>query len=97
MKNILFILVLLISVNSYADCVWDVKDKAEYKVINTGYGAKILFSGGYGDDFVIEIEGYVYSETLDEIYFIKDDFCDWESDVIVIEGEVFGVKSVSRL
>jgi hypothetical protein len=82
---------------TYADCVRGAKDKTEYKVINTGYGAEILFSGGYGADFIIELDGSIYYETLDEIYFIKDDFCDWDSDVIVIDGEVFGVKTVSQL
>lgn len=97
MKKILLLILILLPITIKADCIWGAKDKTEYKVINTGYGAEIYFSGGYGYDFIIELDGAIYYETLDEIYFIKDDFCDWDSDVIVIEGEVFGVKSVSQL
>ena len=97
MKKILLIAALLLSVYSYADCVFGAKEKTSFKVIKTGYGAKILFSGSYVDDFIIEIDGSIYNETLDEIYFIKDNFCSWESDVIVINGEVFGVKSVDKV
>ena len=80
-----------------ADCVYGAKDVTSYKVIDTGYGAKLYFSGGYGNDFIIELDGGMYSSYISEIYFVKDDFCSWESDVIVIDGEVFGVKSVSKL
>jgi hypothetical protein len=97
MKKTLLIATLLFSVYSYADCVYGAKDKSSYNVIKTGYGAKILFSGSYGDDFIIEIDGSIYNETLDEVYFIKDDFCNWDTDVIVINGEVFGVKSVDKV
>ena len=55
MKKTLLIATLLFSVYSYADCVYGAKDKSSYNVIKTGYSAKILFSGSYGDDFIIEI------------------------------------------
>ena len=96
-KFFTIIFLFFLPIISYADCVWGAKDKTSYKVINTGYGAEILFSGGYGADFIIELDGAIYYETLDEVYFIKDNFCDWDSDVIVIDGEVFGVKTVSQL
>ncbi len=81
---------------AFADCIYGAKDKESYKIIDTGYGAKIYFSGGYGDDFIIELNGSIFG-TIDEVYFIKDDFCNWEDDVIVIDGEVFGVRSVKKL
>ena len=79
------------------DCVFNAKDKTSYKVIKTGYGAKILFSGGYANDFIIEIDGSIFSKNLDEVYFVKSDFCAWESNVVVIDDEVFGVKTVSKV
>lgn len=98
MNLILFIFLSLIAPKeSKYDCIYDAKDKTSYKILETGYGAKIYFSGGYGSDFVIKINGSVYYKTVDEIYFIKNDFCDWEDDVIVIDDEVFGVQSVSRI
>lgn len=81
----------------YADCVYGAKDKDSYKILETGYGAKIYFSGGYGSDFIIQLSGSLYSSYIDEIYFIKDDFCNYEDDVIVIDGEVFGVTSVNKI
>ena len=78
-------------------CVFGAKDKDSYKVISTGYNAKILFSGGYSSDFIIEIDGSIFYERLDDVYFIKDDFCSYENDVIVIDGEVFGVSKVTKL
>jgi len=86
-----------ISKNSYFDCVYDAKDKSSFKVLETGYGAKIYFSGGTGSDFIIKLDGSLYSKNLNEVYFIKSDFCSWESDVIVIDDEVFGVKSVTKV
>ena len=96
-KNLLLIICILFTSLTFADCVWGAKDKDTYRVIDTGYGAKILFSGGYTNDFIIKIDGSIYSKNLDEVYFIKDDFCDWESDVLVIDGEVFGVQSVTDI
>ena len=78
-------------------CAWGAKDKDTYTVINTGYGAQILFEGGYSSDFIIAVDGWVYYDVLDEVYFLKDDFCDYESNVLVINGEVLGVNEVSEL
>ena len=96
MKALFTLLIILSSLHISADCVYSgAKDKDEYKIIDTGYGAKIYFMGGYSSDFIIELDGSLYSSYIDEMYFIKDDFCDWEDDVLVIDGEVFGVKSVN--
>ena len=76
-------------------CVYGAKDVSSYRVIDTGYGAKIYFSGY--TDFIVELDDAIYSSTFDEIYFIKDDFCSWESDVLVIDGEVYGVQKVTKL
>lgn len=61
--------------NFKPDCAHSAKDRTSYKVIKTGYGAKILFLGGYSDDFIIEIDESIYNKTLEGVYFIKDDFC----------------------
>ncbi len=78
-------------------CIFGAKDKTNYQVLKTGYKAKILFSGGWGADFIIELEGSIYSENLSDVYFIKDGFCSWEDNVIVIDDEVFGVAQVEKL
>jgi hypothetical protein len=94
-KKYLIIAFFFFSMNLFADCVYDAKDKSSYKVLETGYGAKIYFSGGWGGDFVITLDGSLYSTYISDIYFIKDSFCDYEDDVLVIDDEVFGVTSVT--
>ena len=96
-KLILPSLLFFLSTSVFADCVFGAKDKTSYKIIETGYGAKIYFSGGYSSDFIIEISGSIYSSYINEIYFLKDDFCDYESDVIVIDEEVFDILSVTEI
>ena len=97
MTHLLSLLILTFISSSSSDCVYGAKDKSSFQVISTGYGAKILFSEGLGSDFIIELDGSIYSKNLDEVFFIKDDFCDWEENVLVIDDEVFGVKSVEKL
>ncbi|MDB4148616.1 hypothetical protein N9591_02595 [Flavobacteriaceae bacterium] len=103
MKNNILILTSLFfifssfKIDANIDCIWGAKDKSGFKVLETGYGAKIYFSGGYSDNFIIKLDGSLYSNVLDEVYFIKDEFCDWEDDVIVINDEVFGVQKVTKV
>ena len=96
MINLLFLFITyLFSPNM--DCVYDAKSKESYRVLETGYGPKIYFSGGYGSDFILELDGYVGYTNLDEVVMIKDSFCDWESDVILIDGEVYDIKKVTKV
>ena len=96
MKKIIIVLFLFNAIQLSADCVWDAKDKTTYKVLKTGYGGKILFTGGYGSDFIIEIDGYV-SSYIESVIILKDDFCNWDDNVIYIDDEVFDVKSVTKI
>ena len=97
MHYFLIFLLPFISFTKDLDCIYGAKDKSSFQVLSTGYGAKILFSEGLGSDFIIELDGSIYSKNLDEVYFIKDDFCNWDDNVLVIDDEVFGVKSVEKL
>lgn len=103
LSSILISLTLLFSTSLHPDvevtaqgCVYGAKDVDSYRVLETGYGAKIYFSGGY-NEFIIELSGSLYSSSIDDIFFIKDDFCSYESDVLVIDEEVFGVNKVTKL
>ena len=91
------ILILFFSAPVFADCVIGAKGHTSFRILETGYRAKIYFSGGYSSSFIIEIEGSIYNTYFDEIFFLKDDFCDYESDVIVIDEEVFDVLSVTQV
>ena len=99
MKTLLILLTCALFTNKVKDydCVYDAKSKTSYRVLETGYGAKIYFSGGYGPDFVVKLSGSIYSKSLNGIYFIKDDFCSYEDNVLVIDDEVFGVQTVSKV
>ena len=96
MKKTILILSFLSVFNIvFADCVYDAKSKESFKVLKTGWGAQIYFTGGYGSDFIVEISGSIYS--VDEILILKDDFCSYESSVLYIDGEVFDIKSVTKI
>ena len=94
---VLLSLIFLNYNNNNYECVWGAKDKTSYKVLETGYGAKVYFSGGYGSAFIVKLDGSIYTKTFNQVYFIKDDFCDYEDDVLVIDDEVFGVQTVSKV
>ena len=97
MVHLILSTILLAFNTSNLDCVYGAKDKSEFQVLSTGYRAKILFSEGVGSDFIIELDGSIYSKNPLEVYFIKDDFCNWEENVLVIDDEVFGVNTVEKL
>lgn len=94
--KILLLSILIFPSLSKPDCVYNAKEKTKYQILSTGYGGKILFSGGYGNDFIVEVDGYVYSN-VDSVMILKDDFCSWESNAIYIDEEVFDVKSVTKI
>ena len=96
MKNIFLTTLFLLSFNMvFADCVYSAKEKTSFQILTTGWGAKIFFSGGYGTNFIIELSGSIYS--IDELVILKDDFCSYESNVLYIDGEVYDVKSVTKV
>tara|TARA_B100000427_G_scaffold139460_1_gene115998 strand:- start:441 stop:734 length:294 start_codon:yes stop_codon:yes gene_type:complete len=95
-KNILFLSIILVPFFSLADCVYDAKEKTTFQVLSTGYGGKILFSGGYGSDFIVSVDGYI-TKYIDSVLILKDDFCSWEDSVLYIDDEVFDVKSVEKI
>lgn len=94
-KFLIFTLLILSFSNISADCVYDAKSKESFKILETGWGATIYFTGGYGPDFIIKISGSIYS--ADEILILKDDFCSYESNVIYIDGEVYDITSVTKI
>jgi len=95
-KKILFLSIILTPFFSMADCVYDAKEKTTFQVLSTGYGGKILFSGGYGKDFIVSVDGYV-TNYIESVLILKDDFCSWDDSVLYIDDEVFDVKSVEKI
>ena len=95
-KLALFLTIVSIPFLASADCVYNAKGKTTFQVLSTGYGGKILFSGGYGADFIVSVDGYI-SSNLGEVIILKDDFCSWENNVLYIDEEVFDVRSVDKI
>ena len=55
-----------------------------------------MLSGGYDNNFIGEVDGYVYSN-VNSVMILKDDFCSSESNAVYIKEEFFDVKSVTKI
>ena len=97
-KLITTLLILLISTPTFADCVYDAQYKTSYKVIEeTACGAKIYFYGGGSTNFIVEVCGLIDTNYIEQLYFLKDNFCDYESEVIFIDGVSCDITAVTEV
>ena len=90
MKLIISYLLLFSILN--ADCVYGAKDKTSFVILDTN---SIVLKGGYGSNILIKTYCYMYSSS--NIQVLKDDFCDYESAVIYVDGEVCDANQVKSL
>ncbi len=75
-----------------ADCVYGAKDKASFVVLDSN---SVVLNGGYGSDILIKTYCYIYSSS--DIQILKDDFCDYESAVMYIDGKVCDVNQIKKI
>ena len=79
--------------SEYADCVYDAKECQSYQLINNNtFVLKDCYSS---NDILIKTYCYIYESS--EITILKDEFCSYDSNVIVIDGEVCDVNEVEFL
>ena len=95
MKKLLLTLALTIGMTSaaMADCIYDAKSATSYRLINSN---TVMFTDAYGNGFIIKTYDYLTSYPS-EVYVIKDDFCSYEDDVIVWDGEVIDAQEVTKI
>ena len=75
-----------------ADCVYGVKSKTQFQVVDNN---TILLTGGYGGSILVKIFCCVYSSS--SLTVLKDDFCSYESSALYIDGEVVDVRDVHKI
>jgi hypothetical protein len=89
MKNIIFIVLALLSLVSHADCVYGAKSKMSFVVLDSH---SILLKNGVGKDILIKSFAFFYSSS--SVTVLKDSFCDYESAVLYVDGEAVDVTQV---
>jgi hypothetical protein len=94
MKNLLLKVTafILLSLSVNADCIYGAKDKSSFVVLDSH---SILLKGGYGSEILIKTYCYIYSTP--SVQILKDSFCDYESSVMYIDGEVCDANQVKKL
>ncbi len=92
MKTKILSLVLLLSVAAHADCVINARSKTKVTIVDSH---TIILSGGIGPD--IMIKSWAFFNRFSEITVLKDSFCSYESDVLLVDGQVEDVNQVTKL
>jgi hypothetical protein len=80
------------STSANADCVLNAKSKTSYMVLDSH---TILLKGGIGKDILIKSFAFFYSTS--QVTVLKDNFCDFESSVLYVDGQVVDAQQVKGL
>lgn len=85
-------IILALATSSKADCVVGAKNKTTYTRIDNH---TLLLQGGFGSDIIIKTFAFINQGST--IVVLKDDFCSYESAVLLIDGEVVDVQRVTKV
>ena len=93
-RNAIAIGVLMFAcVNSaLADCVLNAKSKSAYVILDSH---TLILQGGIGKDIVLK--SYHFFHNGSQVTVLKDNFCDFESAVLYVDGELVDVQQVKSL
>jgi hypothetical protein len=86
------IAMLSLANNAPADCIVGAKLKLQFVVLDSH---TILLKGGGGSDILIKSFAFFYPTS--QVTVLKDSFCDYESAVLYIDGQVVDVQQVTKL
>lgn len=81
-----------LSSTASAGCILNAKSKTSYVVLDSH---TILLKGGIGNDILIKSFAFFYSTS--QVSVLKDNFCDYESSVLYVDGQVVDVQQVKSL
>ena len=59
--------------------------------------SKIYFYGGGSTNFIVEVCGLIDTKLYRATLFLKDNFCDYESEVIFIDGVICDITAVTEV
>jgi hypothetical protein len=83
---------LALATPSQADCVFNAKSKTKFKRIDNH---TLMLYGGGGPDILIKTFSFILPHS--SITVLKDSFCSYEDTVLLIDGEVVGVRVVTKI
>ena len=75
-----------------ADCVSEAKDKTSFIILVSN---SIILKSEYASNILIKTYCYMYSSS--ETQIMKDDFYDYKSSVLYVDGEVCDANQVKKL
>jgi hypothetical protein len=90
--TLLFAAAMFLTNYAFADCVYGAKDKTKFAKVDS---RTLILSGGYGSDILIKT--YTYISYSPSVVVLKDSFCSYDSNVLLIDGEVADVTQVTKL
>lgn len=89
MKKIIFC--VLCCTTLFGDCVYYLKDKTSFRVIDS---SSLILSGVGGDVF---IKTYCFVSSVSSVTVLKGDACSYDNNVLLIDGQVCDVAEVKKL
>lgn len=92
MKTLILTIILSTVVTvAHADCVFGAKNKTSYVVVDSN----TIILKGYGSDILIKT--YSYISSFSNVMVLKDSFCSYGSNVLLIDGSPASVSDVTSL
>ena len=88
MRKVIILLFLFIGLK--ADCVFGAKDSSTFQIIDSN----TLILKGYKN---ILIKTFCFVYPTSNVTVLKDSFCDYDSNVLYVDGEVCNVNEVKDL
>lgn len=85
-------ILILMSLNLMADCVYGAKDKNKFNRIDSN---TIILSGTFGNNILIKTYCSIYNSS--NVQVLKDSFCSYESDVLYVDGTLCSVNQVVKV
>lgn len=77
---------------AHADCVVGAKSETSFRVLDSN---TILLSGGYPAQILIK--SFSFFSPTSNVSVLKDDFCDFDSNVLYVDGETVDVQQVKEI
>ena len=77
---------------AHADCVYGAKSETSFRVLDSN---TILLSGGYAGQILIK--SFSFFTSVSNVTVLKDDFCDFDSSVLYVDGETVDVQQVKSI
>jgi hypothetical protein len=80
------------SVTANAECVLGAQEATTFRVLDTH---TIVLSGGPSG--AILIKSFAFFNSSSNVSVLKDDFCDFDSNVLYVDGEAVDVQQVKAI